>query len=398
MKKTILSIGLCLMLLLSGCAQKSDIPSETTSRPLIDQASQSGENAAVPVDVGQVDWSKIQGKLRGIYPAGGSKVLIFANQITLYDLAAGNIAAAASKEALSAVRCWTLDSGYAIAGKKEDKDSDNSLGFTVGGQPQFSMIFYDSSLKDRCELDLSRLMEDENTWFDTNAITVSSDGSQIVYATMTGLYLYDRQSDKRTTLIDLTPEDNKGRSGISTIEQIGFTNDGKSIAFKAQSFDVPAVTDKPSFDTIGAINTDGTGLVNQKIDGYAVKELSAYDSKLLIAEDFKTPDGRIMVMESKSGEKKIYDLTDKKEGGNIYGSDTGRYFASSVSNKTGWMIRVYDSETGKLVKEQDVSNDGQDAYGFNDPVIRVLDEAKVCFVLLGARQDMVDTKVEMISF
>ena len=105
-----------------------------------------------------------------------------------------------------------------------------------------------------------------------------------------------------------------------------------------------------------------------------------------------------MVMDSKSGDKKIYDLTDKKEGGNIYGSDTGRYFASSVSSKTGWTVRVYDTATGKLVKEQSVSNDGQELYGVNDPVLCVLDETQTCFILLGNKQDAVDTKIEMLSF
>ncbi len=402
MKKTILTFGLCMILILSGCAQKSGMPTETTSTPKADQTSgltQPDENIAASIDVGQVDWSKVQGKIRDIYPAGGSEVLIFADQITLYDLAAGKTVATASKEALSGVRCWILDNGFAIAGEKDDQGAGNSSGFATGGSgPQFRVIFYDASLKNRSELDLSKLLGDKDILVDTNAIAVSPDGRRIACATMRGLYLYDRQSDQRTALIDFTPEDNKKRCGISLVEQVGFTNDGRSIAFKAQSFDVPAVIDKPSFDTIGTINTDGTGLSNQKIEGYTVKELSAYASRLLVAEDFTTADGRVMVMESKSGDQKIYDLTDKKEGGNICGSDTGRYFASSVATKTGWMVRIYDAETGKLIKEQSISIDGQELYGTNDPAVCVLDETRTCFVLLGNKHDSVDTKIEMVSF
>lgn len=402
MKKTILCIGLCLILLLSGCAHKSGMPSETTSTPTTDPtsgSSQPGKNTSAPADIKRVDWSKIQGKIRDIYPAGGSKVLILADQITLYDLAAGNTVATASKEALNGVHFWTLDNGYAIVGGKDPQGADKSSGFSAGeAGPQFCVIFYDTSLKNRSALDLSKLLGKKEALMNTESIAVSSDCNRIAYATIRGLYLYDRQSDQRTTLIDLTPEDNKARSGISIIEQIGFTNDDKSIAFKAQSFDVPAVTDKPSFDTIGTINTDGTGLTNKKIDGYTVKELSTYDSRLLLAEDFTTADGRVMVMDSKSGSKQIYDLTDKEEGGNICASDTGRYFASSVAAKTGWMVRIYDAETGKLVKEQSISNDGQELYGVNDPVLRIADKTRTCFVLLGSKQDSVDTKVEMVSF
>lgn len=402
MKKIILSIGLCLLLLLSGCGQKSGMHSENASEPSAGQKRdlvQSGKNTNVSADVKQVDWSKVQGKIRGIYPAGSSKVLIFADQITLYDLAAGNAVATVSKEALNAVHCWTLNNGYVVVGENDAKGSGNSSGSALGSSgSRFHVIFYDASLKNRSEMDLSKLFGHKDSLISTQAITFSPDGNRIAYATMTGLYLYERQSDKRTTLIDLTPRDNKSRSGISIVEQIGFTNGGKSIAFKAQSFDVPEVTDKPSFDTIGTINTDGTGLKNQKVDGYAVKELSAYAFRSLVAEDFKTADGRVMVMDGKSRDKKIYNLTDKKEGGNIYGSDTGSYFASSVSSKTGWTVRVYDMATGKLVKEQNISNGGQELYGVNDPVLQVVDETRTCFVLLGNAQDAVNTKIEMISF
>lgn len=76
MKKTILTFGLCLILLLSGCAQKSGMPSETASTPAADPASglsQPGESTSAPVDVKQVDWSKIQGKISGIYPQAAAR-------------------------------------------------------------------------------------------------------------------------------------------------------------------------------------------------------------------------------------------------------------------------------------------------------------------------------------
>lgn len=215
---------------------------------------------------------------------------------------------------------------------------------------------------------------------------------------MQGVTLYDRVNQKSTRLIDLTGDDEKAYLGISVIEQMGFTNNGESVAFKAQSFDVPAVTDKPSFDTVGTVNIDGRGLTNKKPDGYSPKMLTSYPSRLLVAEDFKTASGRMMVIDSKSGEQKIHTLSDKKEGGNIYGSDTGRYFASSVPSKTGWTVRVYETDTGKLVKEESISNNGQELYGINDPMICVLDDAKTCVVLLGHKQDAVNTKIASFSF
>ena len=421
MKKKIFSIGLCLTLLLSGCAQRGSVFSEATSTEATSteatsteatsteatsvhqyeqtsDLSQSGETEATPIAAQQIDWSKVQGQVMGIYPAGDSKVLVFADKISLYDLATGKTVGTASEEVLDSLRCWTLDSGYVIVGQVTSKGSGGLEVVEGTSGPQLRVVFYDASLKSRSEFDILNILRDEETLMVPEAIAFSSDGNRIAYATMNGLYLYDRQQDKRTTLIDLTAEDWKARSGICNVEQVGFTNGGNSIAFKAQSFDVPVVIDKPSFDTIGIINTDGTGLTNQKVDGYAAKELSAYDSRLLVAEDFTTADGRMMVMDNKSGSKKIHILSDNNEGGNIYGSDTGRYFASSVSSKTGWTVRVYDTETGKMVKEESISNDGQELYGFNDPMLRIVDKTKTCIVLLGNKQDAVDTKIVSIAF
>ena len=402
MKKTIFSMALCLILILSGCAQRGGEAPESTPNsetPLVQtsNSSQSSESMVTPIAVKQADWSGIQGKIKGIYPAGGSKVLVLADQISLYDLASGKVAATAQTPALSMIRIWTLDSGYAIVGQTISENS--SGGFVQNDSEfQFRAVIYDEQLVLKSETGISGLLADGEFLIDTEAIAISPDGNSIAFATMQGVTLYDCSNKKRTKLINLTADDEKSYLGISVIEQMAFTNDGKSVAFKAQSFDVPAVVDKPSFDTIGTVNLDGSGLTNKKPDGYFPKMLTSYNSRLLVAEDFKTASGRMMVIDTKTGEQKIHTLSDKKEGGNIYGSDTGRYFASSVPSKTGWTVRVYETNTGKLVKEESISNDGQELYGINDPMICVLDDAKTCMVLLGHKQKDVDTKIASFSF
>ena len=106
----------------------------------------------------------------------------------------------------------------------------------------------------------------------------------------------------------------------------------------------------------------------------------------------------MMVMESKSKEQKIYNLSAPQEGGNIYGSDNGRYFASSIEGKDGWTIRVYDADSGVMIKEESISNDGQELYGINDPMLCVLDDTKTCIVLLGQKQPDVETKIATFLF
>ena len=309
MKKTILSIGLCIALLFSGCAQKSGLPAKTASAPLPGGASdvaQPAESGTVPPVAAQANWGSIEGKIQNLIPAGGGKVLLFADQMTLYDLAEGKPIASAAKESLAGVRCWVLNSGYAIAGEKKDEGT-GSAGFIAGGTgPEFCIIFYDATLKKSTELDFAKLLGDEEFLTDTSAVAISSDGTRVAYATLRGLYLYDLPSGQRTTLVDLAGEDDTARAGLSIIEQIGFTNSDNSIAFKAQSFDTPAILDKPSFDTVGTVHTDGTGLTNQKVAGYSTKELTAYPGRLLVAEDFTTADGRAMVMDSNGGDHTLY--------------------------------------------------------------------------------------------
>lgn len=406
MKKKILSIALGLMVLLSGCAQTGNTFTESTSTnssvqtgslEQADNASTEITSMTVPDQIGaspqqvetksvsnmdkQIDFSKIQGKITQIYPAGNSKVMIFADKIYLYDIASGETVGTASDEGLDMVRCWTLDSGYVITGTGD----------------LFHVVFYDASLKSRSEFELSKVMDNEKVFMmETNGIDFSSDGNYIVCGSNKGIYLYDRKQNKRTKLIDLTVEDKKAYSGLCDVEQVAFTNDDTTIAFKGQSFSVPVISGDNSFDTIGTINVDGTGLTNQKIDGYAAKELTVYDSCVLVAEDFTTADGRIMIIDNKSSNKKIYPLSDNKEGGNIYGSDSGHYFASSDENETGFTVRIYDAETGKLVKEEKISADGE--YIVKDPIMRVVDEIKMCFVILGNRQDTVDTKIVTFAF
>ena len=169
----------------------------------------------------------------------------------------------------------------------------SSGGFTVNDSAlQFRAAMYDENLVIKSEIDISGLVADGEFLIDTEAIAVSPDGNSIAFATMQGVTLYDCSNKKSTKLIDLTVEDEKAYLGILVIEQMAFTNNGKSVAFKAQSFDVPVIVDKPSFDTVGTVNTDGSGLTNKKPDGYAPKTLTSYPSRLLVAEDFKT--GRLL--------------------------------------------------------------------------------------------------------
>lgn len=431
MNKKLLSIMLALsVLFVAGCAQTdtqnaysddsdhsyyrnvqaSEIDNNDTLDPAVTNASSISESeviktamsgSTVPQVISNLKLDKKYGDIKKIYYAAGNNVIISANKLILYDLTKGKVLAEAPQTSFERENVWVIDNGYVAFGETVDRGKSSGSFMTTNNHMNnnYKVIFYDQSLKKVSEFDFSRLLDGDDLTY-LEQISFSANGNQVAYATFSGLYVYDFKKGKKTKLIDLNSDNAKARSGLTAFEQIGFTNHDKSIAFKAQSFDIPAIPGKPSFDTCGIVNTDGSGLTNQTFKNYTCKELTAYNEHLLLAEDFTVKTGRIMVMKTPGEKTKIHTLTEKAESGFVTGSDSGRYFATSVANKdhTGWKIRVYNTETGKLEAEQLVSGDGKDLYMARDPKIKVIDDLRTFIVLLGSTQTDIKTKVVVSQF
>lgn len=339
---------------------------------------------------------QVEGEIKDIYYADGNKILISADKLYLYDVETESIIVEAPQESFDTERFWVVDSGYVAV--RELIDNENSRSMMTDGSFSFNVTFYDHDLNIVSEVDLNQLLEDDDMLISTHAISFSSTGIQVAYATFSGLFIYDFEKETKTTIIDLTSEDTNERFGIVDIEQVGFTNEDKQIAFKAQSFDIPADPDKPSFDTCGIVHINGSELLNQTFDNYTCKRLIPYDRHVLFTEDPVVATGQTLVMEIPNRHTKIHTLIEKAESGNIWGSDSGKLFATSISHESGWIIRVYNTETGKLEAEQQVSSDGEERYMSHDPMIKVIDGTKTIIVLLGAKRDDIETKMIINPF
>lgn len=409
MKKRLLILLLALSILLAtGCSQKNNSNGNSINSGHTDDQTtiteSSAKNQPAPTDTTtptetttstellDMNLKDIQGNIRRIYYADNNKLLISGDKLYLFDLESKRVLAKAQEEEFDEENYWVIKDGYvAVRGK---------LNSGSNGTASYSCIFYDYNLNKVSEFDLNTLIDADDFLFPlASRISFSADGKQVVYTTSSGLYVYDLGQNQKTTVIDLTSEDVKARSGIVNVEQVGFTNDDKSIAFKAQSFDIPAVEDKASFDTCGIVNVDGSELSNNQFDEYFTKELTAYNDFLLFAEDLSGATGRLLVMNSPGGKTKIHTLTERDESINICGSDAGHYFATSIpNNSSSWIIRVYNMETGKLEAEQSVSSDGKDLYMANDPIIKVIDGTRTLIVLLGSKQSEIETKMMIYQF
>jgi hypothetical protein len=356
--------------------------------------SPSASASSLPLDL---PFEKIQGDIRNIHYADGNQVFLSADKLYLYNLDTGRITAETSRGTFDQERVQAVKDGYVLVGATLHSGDGGGLA-SAGGGIAYSAIFYDRQLHQRSVFHFNTLLDENELILSVKAIAFTADGTQAAFATTNGLYLYDFQTKRKTTVTDLNAEDLKARSGVVTFEQIGFTNEDKTIAFKAQSFEIPAVPGKPSIDTCGTVNLNGSGMSNRTFGNYTCKELTAYNKLLLLAEDFTIPSGRMLVMEIPSGRTKLHALSEKGESGFVSGSDTGRYFATTLADKTGWKVRVYDTSTGKLEAEQRISSDGEAGYMANDPIVKVIDGKRMVMVLLGANQEGVKPKAVFSPF
>jgi hypothetical protein len=316
--------------------------------------------------VNGIDTSKIQGKISNVfYTNSANTVLISADKLYLYDLADNNVVSETTRESVLDENYIPVKDGYVMVGlNKQNNSGGGFLSSTT--LPGYTVIFYDSSLKKSATINLSDLISDNEMIISDESISISQDGNLITFATGKGLQIYNRAKAQKTMLIDCAKDDNTGRKGISVIEQAAFMSGDKSIIFKAQSLDVPAIPNKQSFDTVGRVNIEGTELSNAN--------MTENDKQTLA----------------------MYGLSVFNTRGAVFGSNGGKYYAVSEMTKNGIQVNVYSSSSGAMVYEKLVKEDSRHIE--RDPEIKILDESKSLIVLLGNRQSDITTIVVFDSF
>lgn len=340
------------------------------------------------------DVSKIDGKIKNIYYGYDKNIILLSNKIYLYDLQNMNILSETNMQNLNVIDFRKIDNGYVAIVTVHEDGNNNSL-----DNRNYRCIFYDEELKQTDVINVSEL-NTNNKFISSDNITIAKDGEKVAFSTLEGLYIYDINKKKKTTLIDFTDEDNAKRLGLVNMRKISFADNGNKIAFMAESFDIPPIVGKSSFTTYGSINIDGTGLVNKQNSEYNAIRVVMYNSFMNLIEDSRTPTGKFMTMDLVTGKEITYNLTSKKESGNVQCSEFGNYFATSIINETmnQLSVRIYSRDNGKLIKEE-IIEDVNPVYFKREPLIRIIDNSKICIVILGnTQQDNIDTKINTFNF
>lgn len=396
MCKLRISFPLILILyLLMGCAIKTTIPEQSSLKSCNSSSINDTEQVTTNPIIANIYTTKIDGDISNIYYAGDGKVLILAAKLHLYDLASGQILFETAKEDYYDETYFMVNNGYVGVGMRGD--STNNGGFITNPESnRVACTFYNDRLEKEEKINLDKLMNEDESILSPLLFTVSQDGTKIAYATDMGLYYYDTMSEKKIILVDLIDNNEEKRSGLAMFEEVAFINDSKTITFKSQSFDVPAVIGKPSFDTYGTINVDGTGLSVNRNSSYSVKKMIAYNAMTLWTEDFSVATGRLMLSDNTSGQSRILNLTSEKESGSVFGSEMGTYFSTVSYNESYITVRVYETASGMKVMEKNIAEDSD--YMSREPVILILDNSRTCLVILGNRQEDISTIVLTFGF
>lgn len=404
MRKSFCSILLILILFVSGCTNSntlndssSDMPSNSvkseTSSDAESDAVASKVSGAVASKVSDIDTSKIQGKIKNIYYVNNNQVLIQADKLYLYDLFISEILYQVDKGSFQVEECHVIDNGIVAIGEVGNNGSGDSMS---SGPGNLLCVTYDRELNKIAEVDMNEFIG-ENEYIDfTQSVAMSKDGQKIAFATNGGLFLYDINDKTKTTLINLLDDDSEKRMGLALFDQIAFVNDDNMIAFKSQSFDIPAVNGKASFDTYGTISIDGTGLSVNRSTDYSVKQMIAYNTFLVLTEDFTVPSGKLMVLDLSSNKSEIFRTATKKESGNVFGSEKGQYFATSTVNQDNVTVRIYDMKNSSLLLEESIVKES--VYMEREPEVRIIDDMRTCIVLLGNRQTDISTQYVIFNF
>ncbi|NNJ29506.1 hypothetical protein [Lacrimispora defluvii] len=376
-----LIIAALVILLLSGCSAQDSSAITISQEPVVSKSAVLSEVAD------GIDTSKIQGKIRNIFCAAQNQVLILADKLYIYDLVTNSILYNTDMVNFSESEFYTIDKGIAAIGTI---NGDNSNGLSVNSQKDnILIVLYDNSLEKTAEINSSMFVAENEFIASSQQVAVSDDGKNIAFATNLGLYIYNIHTKTKTTLIDLSDDNDEKRCGLAWIDKVAFVKSGSTLAFMAQSFDVPVINGKDAYNTYGTINIDGSNLSLSERKDYTVKQFLAYNDFILMADGFKAPSGKLLKLDLSTMKLDTFSTKTQKESGSIFGSEKGQYFATSVVNKDNVTVRVYSMNTGLMLMEKVIVKEA--FYMEREPEIRIIDDLKTCIVILGNRQRDVST-------
>ena len=345
--------------------------------------------------VSTVKDSAFSGKVSGCYYAGGSRIIVAADQLYLCDTGKGETIASADIS-MEDLCVQTFTDGYFVVGqgKAGGGGSNGSFAASESGGINGYILNKDFAIQDT--ISFSGLLSDDFI-VQITGIAVSQDGKQVAFGGLQGLYLYDISSRKVRTILNYSEKGTVGNMQIVTMDSLTFTGNN-TLVYVGMATDTSIGGEGVS--VYGTVSTDSANLTITKKGDYKVdtEEVQKGGNLLIMPQSFDKNNGTLLMLDTISNTEKTMSFSSRSEGKDgVYCSGQGKYVATAILEESSVTINIYDTTSGKKIHTETVQ-DSNSTYFLRIPQILILDESGTCIVVLGRGIDEVSTLITTFSF
>lgn len=344
--------------------------------------------------VSTVKDSAFSGKVSGCYYAGGSRIIVAADQLYLCDTGKGETIASADIS-MEDLCVQTFTDGYFVVGQgKAGGGSNGSFATSESDGINGYILNKDFAIQDT--ISFSGLLSDDFI-VQITGIAISQDGKQVAFGGLSGLYLYDVSSRKVRTILNYSEEGTAGNMQIVTMDSLTFTGNN-TLVYVGMATDTSIGGEGVS--VYGTVSTDSANLTITKKGDYKVdtEEVQKGGNLLIMPQSFDKNNGTLLMLDTISNTEKTMSFSSRSEGKDgVYCSGQGKYVATAILEESSVTINIYDTTSGKKIHTETVQ-DSNSTYFLRIPQILILDESGTCIVVLGRGIDEVSTLITTFSF
>ncbi len=345
--------------------------------------------------VGGVKDSAFSGKVRGCYYADGSRIIVAADQLYLYDTGKSETIASADIS-MGDLCVQTFTDGYFVVGQGKAGGGDSNGSFAASDSDGINGYILNKDFAIQDTISFSGLLSDDFIPQITG-IAISQDGKQVAFGGLQGLYLYDVSSRKVRTILNYSEEGTAGNMQIAAMDSLTFTGDN-TLVYVGMAADTSIGGDGVS--VYGTVSTDSAKLTITKKGDYKVdtEEVQKGGNLLIMPQSFDENNGTLLMLDTISNTENTMSFSSRSEGKDgVYCSGQGKYVAAAILEESSVTINIYDTASGKRIHTKTVQ-DSNSTYFLRVPQILILDESGTCIVVLGRGIDEVSTLITTFGF
>ena len=358
------------------------------------EESSAGTSVNSNINAMEINFNNL-GNIEEVFYAGDENIFLLGDRLYLYNIDKKEVIAETVRPSgLGGMDIWRLKNGYAIVGRSGEESKEKADVWGNGIIYNMACSFYDLELNLIAIYDIVKQMG--INVMSESEVTVSSDGLKIACIGQDGLYVYDRNTDIKKRIANTANTEDSEIAGI-TFTNIAYVDNNKKIVFLSQNLSSDSKENQLSYSAYGLVNSDGTNLIC--FPGKEFAKLYAYNNNTLMSQDIalEGASGEAVVLNNFTQSTSLYSLSEKSESENIWGSEQGNYFSTSVrEDAKGWHVRIYEMETGKKVYEKVYEYENTNHY--KEPHIYIFDQGKKFLLYFKPMQDGVKAKLVMTEF